>query len=127
MAVINDLPTQGGGKWELLWTNPNPNAGISSAIVQYMDLTPYERIFVAIKASATATDIQLVEHIAGQTHIGVFQKAEDWVGYRYMMRDDNHFEISGPAGFVYITSGKGEAITYCIPVAVYGVKRLNLG
>ena len=68
MPSYNELP-QGSGKWELLWTNPNPNSAINSPITVQMDMTPYEKVFVSMKVSYNTTNPPaLIEHSSQSTN-----------------------------------------------------------
>ena len=129
MPVVNELPQGGGGKWELLWTNPNPNSAISSPITVRMDMTPYERVFVQMKVSnGSGQQVSLVEHIEGSNWIGMHQTGTDtWMAYRWFTHNPTQFSIGADGGYMYHNGSKGTGSQYGIPVAVYGVKRLNLG
>ncbi len=129
MAVYNNLPTQGGGKWELLWTNPNPTSAINSAITVQHDMTQYEYVFVSMCASTTHTNYPiLVQSRRGSTWVACNQETTDtWMSYRRFAWNDTQFQIGYTAGYSYHNGGNATGGTYGIILAVYGVKRLNLG
>lgn len=43
MAIINSLPSRGGIKMDLLWSNPNPTSSFSAQTIQ-LDLTAYKAV-----------------------------------------------------------------------------------
>lgn len=129
MPVINELP-QSGGKWELLWTNPNPNSAISSPITIQHDMTQYEKVFVALKFQTTSqnTDAVLVEHREGSNWIGCHALGTSTnMCYRWFTHNPTQFSIGADGGWVSHSGSHGSSSSHGIPVAVYGVKRLNLG
>ena len=131
MPVINELP-QSGGKWELIWTNPNPTSAINSPITVRHDMTPYEYVFVSIAVSTTHTaNPWLVQARRDSSWIAVHVEGNgtgyNWMSYRWFTWNPTQFSIGADAGYVYHGGGSTSGGTYAVPLAVYGVKRLNLG
>ena len=126
MAVYNNLPA-GGGKWDLLWTNPNPTQNITADIIINVDLTQYAYIFAKLKASTVQPRERLVQCNIGDNWVAThIEGTEAWIAYRQIGFSNSRIQIGTSAGFEYHGTGDGTGQNYCIPTAFYGVKNLNL-
>lgn len=140
MAVINELPTQGGGKWELLWTNSNPNVAFSTTADVAIDWSKYQLVFVLLKYasdSAYPTELHEVKRdmtFSGKNTTMTYSRPEQVSGggmtiaYRQYQVNSSGIRITNTGGYTNAnTNDRHGNNVFCIPVAVYGVKRLNLG
>ena len=145
MAVINELPTQSGGKWELLWTNPNPTGNFSSNVTINVDTSEYEQFFAFVKMTSGSTQSSIyvsltkdasssfgLMSISTINSAGASSSSDRVLRFRrYQIYSDRIVIYGGSsvAGYIYIGTGSKDTNRQdvCIPTAVYGVKRLNLG
>ena len=140
MPVINQVPRPGGGKWELLWPNPNPNVAFSTTTDVAIDWSKYQHVFVLLKYasdSAYQTELHEIKHdmtFSGRNTTMVYPRPEQvsggvmTVAYRQYQINSNGIRIFNVGGYANVNSTDKQANNvFCIPVTIYGVKRLNLG
>ena len=120
----------GGGtqKWDLLWENPNPSSTMGATNVP-VDFSKYDKVFVLMKPHMgyAARDYRLIEICQGDLQIMCAQVRDTWIGYRKTTVTATQITFTATAGYVYHNGGGASGTAYCIPVAVYGVKKVKLG
>lgn len=121
MPVINGLPTQGGGKWELLWTNPSPNASFSPRTLN-IDLTPYEYFVVECKATTTSVGYQYNIVSINTTWEYICMACGGTYDVRSCTFTDSSITIANAQWSPSATVNN----EHIIPLNIYGVKKLNL-
>lgn len=113
--------------WDLIWTNPSPSAAMGAVNVP-VDFSKYDKVLVLIKPHMgyTEKDYRLIEIRQGDIQIVCAQVRDTWIGYRRTTVTSTQISFTATAGYVYHNGSKATGTTYCIPVAIYGVRNLTL-
>ena len=124
MAIINNLPTRGGVKMELLWSNPRPTSAMASSTNVPFDFTKYDMVFVQVKPYSTYADsnARFIQVTKTDKWLGVHVPTDTFASYRNITVTDAGITFGTTAGYSYHNGGNATGTSYCIPIAVYGYK-----
>ena len=133
MAVINNLPMR-GVKAELLWSNPNTSSDFASQTINVnKNLSDYEQVFILTKGHKANNDAQSllcelrkdVTSYNKMLWIGWYNTSSgtQYVNYRqYRVTTQTNIWFGGGA-YIYTDGGTATGNGYCVPIAIYGVKK----
>lgn len=119
MAVINELPTRGGVKMELLWANSLPSQTFTGKNVS-LDLNNYDTLLL-VCIDATGTQNRVKNHILKKG----YQNAISHFGFGASYQHYYRLTTVSNAGITFdncVLAGSGTQNDHIIPLFIYGIK-----
>ena len=123
MAIINNLPTRGGVKMDLLWSNPNPKSAMSSSLTVNFNFNDYDVVLIQTSPHANYDEDAwiYIQVKSNDRWLGIHVAHDTFASYRNITITSTGITFGTTAGYSYHNGGNATGSSFCIPERIYGI------